>query len=114
MDMTVIANVVAQALFTSTAIMAVVEYLKKPLVEAPVLKKLLVKYGLAYTSGEHVIMWWIPYLTFALGGFVSYYFGMDLITPFVPTAPVIGARIFTAAVVGGGANVIHNVTRIKD
>jgi hypothetical protein len=51
---------------------------------------------------------YLMYVSWVLGAFIVYTTGFNLFVDLIPN-PLIG-EIFTAVVVGGGANILHDVT----
>lgn len=114
----------APALFLALAILSVTNYLKQPLVNTPRIRNWLIRHGLAYYKepvndrlvfgkvniGKLVVLWWLPYVTFVLGAVAAFAIDLDIVSSFIPGVNGIVSRLLTAAIVGGGANVIHDVT----
>lgn len=114
----------APALFLALAILSVTNYLKQPLVNTPRIRDWLLKHGLAYLKdsvsdrtianriniGNLIVLWWLPYVTFTLGAIAAFAIDLDIVSSFIPGVNGIVSRLLTAAIVGGGANVIHDVT----
>jgi len=82
----------ATALFLSIAIKAIIDYLAEPVRQ---------KYPTAN-------LWWLVYVSFVVGAACSWLGSLDLFALAIPTAPVL-TRVLTAAVIGGGASLIHDV-----
>jgi hypothetical protein len=51
--------------------------------------------------------WWLIYPSWILGGLIVYASGINLFGPFIPD-PIVG-KLLTAAVGGGGANLLHDI-----
>jgi len=101
-------NLVA-ALFLSMAIMAITDYLKKPITSNLKIVEWLLKHNLAMTDGTDVTLWWLPYLTFVIGLALSLVFGINLVSDILPNSPILAAQILTAVIVGCGSNVINDL-----
>jgi len=101
-------NLVA-ALFLSMAIMAITDYLKKPITSNLKTVEWLLKHNLAMTDGTDVTLWWLPYLTFVIGLALSLTFGINLVSDILPNSPILAAQILTAVIVGCGSNVINDL-----
>jgi hypothetical protein len=56
-----------------------------------------------------VDLWWLIYVAWLLGGVLAYAAGINLLLTLVPTLDPLFGRILTAIVVGGGANLIHDI-----
>ena len=52
-------------------------------------------------------MWWLIYVAWLVAGMLSYAAGLDLFGSVFPQ-PMVG-RLLTAVVVGGGANLLHDL-----
>lgn len=55
--------------------------------------------------------WWLLYGALATGALLSWASGINLFDDFLPN-PLVG-RILTAIVVGGGSNLIHEITNMR-
>ena len=53
-------------------------------------------------------MWWLIYVAWALGGVLSWLAKINLFAEMLPDAPLAGL-LLSAIVVGGGANLIHDI-----
>jgi hypothetical protein len=103
------------AMLLSVIVMALTEYLKLPLISTPHIRAWLVKTSLAYEDKDGgVTIWVIPYFTFVLGLALSIIFSVDLVTRFIPTAPVLPARILTGVIVGIGSNFVNKIVGFLD
>lgn len=118
----------AAAIFLAVAVMAITEYLLKPLKESPKAADFLVRIGLAYYESnpaseryrgkepssslvEPITIWVTPYITFILGFALSAACGVDFVAKYLPNANPILSLLITAAIVGGGSNTIHRLTQ---
>jgi hypothetical protein len=79
------------AIFLATANYAIVEYLADPIRQ----------------RFPHLNLWWLVYVAFVTGAAISYAAGANLFGDVV--ANELLARLLTAAVVGGGSNLIYKV-----
>jgi len=57
----------------------------------------------------NVNYWWLLYPSWLLGGLLAYAAGINLLAQLVPNLDQLFGRILTAAIVGGGANLIHDI-----
>jgi hypothetical protein len=53
--------------------------------------------------------WWLIYPSWLLGSFLAYAAGINLLLTLVPNLDPFFGRILTAVIVGGGANLIHDI-----
>jgi len=53
-------------------------------------------------------LWFLVYVSFVIGGVIGWLSGVNLFAA-IPTLPLILGRILTAACIGGGANLLHDV-----
>ena len=53
-------------------------------------------------------LWYLVYVAFAIGGAIGWVSGVNLFSS-IPGMPIILGRILTAACIGGGANLLHDV-----
>lgn len=81
----------ATALFLATANYAVVNYLKDPIEK---------RY-------PNIDLWWFVYVSFVTGAALSFVAGINLFGEYIPNE-LVGLGV-TAAVVGGGSNLIYQV-----
>ena len=79
------------AIFLATANYAIVEYLADPIRQ----------------RFPQLNLWWLVYVAFLTGAVISYLAGVNLFGDVV--ANELLARLLTAAVVGGGSNLIYKV-----
>lgn len=54
-------------------------------------------------------LWWLIYVTWALGGTLSYLAGVNLFTEMVPTLDPLVGQILTAITVGGGSSLVYDL-----
>jgi hypothetical protein len=54
-------------------------------------------------------MWWLIYVSWLVGGLLSWFAGVNLFAPLVLTLDPLIGRILTAVVVGGGSNLIADL-----
>lgn len=108
-------NQLALAFILAVAVQSVTKYLTDPIRKSEAAKSFLVRIGLAsyksykmYMSSE-ITIWVIPYITFLLGVVSSLWFGVDIIAQYAPNAPKGATVAMTAALIGGGSNMIHTV-----
>jgi hypothetical protein len=57
----------------------------------------------------NVDYWFVLYPSWLLGGLLAYAAGINLLLTLVPNLDPIFGRILTAIIVGGGANLIHDI-----
>ena len=55
-------------------------------------------------------LWYLVYASFVTGGAIGWLAGVNLFAA-IPTMPDILGRILTAACIGGGANLLHDVAK---
>jgi len=79
------------AILLSVAVKAVVDYLKQPIKQ----------------QFPEVNLWWVVYISFALGAACSWFGGVDIFSAVVADPTL--SKILTAATVGGGASLIHDI-----
>lgn len=58
-------------------------------------------------------LWFLPYVAFVTGGVIAYLSGVNLFA-FIEGLAGLTGRVLTAAVVGGGAGLIHDIIDHKD
>ena len=58
-------------------------------------------------------LWFLPYVAFVTGGIIAYLSGVNLFA-FIEGLVGLTGRILTAAVVGGGAGLIHDIIDHED
>lgn len=58
-------------------------------------------------------LWFLPYVAFATGGVIAYVANVNLFA-FIPGLAALPGRLLTAAVIGGGAGLIHKIFDHKD
>ena len=89
-------NVLGQAFLLAVANKALIDYLADPF------RKRFPNYD----------FWWLPYVALATGGLIGYLAGVNL---FVPAGlEGLPGQILTAAAIGGGAGLLHNITDHAD
>lgn len=54
-------------------------------------------------------MWWLIYVTWVLGGALSYLAGVNLFVELLPDFNLVAGQLMTAVVVGGGSSLIHDI-----
>lgn len=54
-------------------------------------------------------LWWLVYVTWLVGGGLSYLAGINLFAEVVPALPLLAGQVLTALVVGGGSNLLHDL-----
>ncbi len=54
-------------------------------------------------------LWWLVYVTWIVGGVISYLAGINLFAELVPGLPPLAGQVLTALVVGGGSNLLHDL-----
>jgi len=54
-------------------------------------------------------MWWLIYVTWALGGALSYLAGVNLFTAIVPSLDPLVGQVLTAITVGGGSSLVYDL-----
>jgi hypothetical protein len=55
-------------------------------------------------------LWWLVYVAFATGGAIGWIAGVNLFDA-IPQMPLTLGRILTAACIGGGANLLHDIAK---
>ncbi len=80
-----------QAILLSVAIKTIVAALKEPFAK----------------KFPEVDLWWVFYVSFGLGAVCAWFGGIDLYSEIVSDLTL--SRILTAATVGGGASLIHDI-----
>ena len=89
-------NVLAMAFLLSVANKALIDYIAEP-----VRKRF-----------PEVDLWWLPYVALVSGGVIGYLANINL---FIPAQLVgLAGRLLTAAVIGGGSSLLHNITDHAD
>jgi hypothetical protein len=59
-------------------------------------------------------LWWLVYVAFVTGGAIGWIAGVNLFSS-IAEMPIVLGRILTAACIGGGSNLLHDIaTRRKD
>jgi len=58
-------------------------------------------------------LWYLVYASFVTGGAIGWLAGVNLFAA-IPTMPDILGRILTAACIGGGANLLHDVAKRRN
>ena len=53
-------------------------------------------------------LWFLVYVSFVVGGVIGWLSGVNLFAA-IPTLPLLLGRILTAACIGGGANLLHDI-----
>jgi len=53
-------------------------------------------------------LWYLVYIAFGVGGVIGWLSGVNLFAA-IETLPLILGRILTAACIGGGANLLHDI-----
>lgn len=82
---------IALALFLATANYAVVNYLVDPIRQ----------------RFPDLDLWWVVYVSFITGGLLAWFAGVDLFSEAINNEVM--SRLVTAAVIGGGSNLINAV-----
>ena len=54
-------------------------------------------------------MWWLIYVTWAVGGLLSWAAGVDVFSMIIPEFNTTVGKLLTAVVVGGGSSLIHDI-----
>lgn len=54
-------------------------------------------------------LWWVIYPAWVIGGIIAYLASINLLAELVPTFDPQVGRILTAVIVGGGANLLHDI-----
>ena len=62
-------------------------------------------------TGAGIVSIVTPWLAFGAGGVICWYGALDMYSPFMPRAPGWVTRGLTSALVGGGAELIHEVAK---
>ena len=57
--------------------------------------------------------WYVVYVSFAMGGVIGWLAGVNLFGAIEPMPALLG-RILTAACIGGGANLLHDVAKRRN
>jgi uncharacterized BrkB/YihY/UPF0761 family membrane protein len=57
--------------------------------------------------------WWLIYVAWVVGGLLSWFAGVNLFAPFVPTLDPLIGRVLTAVVVGGGSNLLADLFSVN-
>ena len=55
-------------------------------------------------------LWFLVYVSFVIGGVIGWLSGVNLFSE-IPTMPLVLGRILTAASIGGGANLLHDLAK---
>jgi len=58
-------------------------------------------------------LWWLVYVAFLTGGLLGWFAGIDLFSGIAPM-PEIQGRILTAACIGGGSNLLHDIAKRRN
>lgn len=104
-------DMVAIALLLSAVVLALVEYLKLPLLNTPHILNWMIRLGLVYVDDDNnPHIWFIPYITLALGIAMSLVFGIDLFAAMLTDATQAARTVLSAIVIGVGSNLIHRVS----
>lgn len=114
-----VTTAVQTAFLLAIAVVAITDYLKRPLTNTPRIAAWMEKVGLAYAKdsekggiGDNLTMWAIPYVTFVFGFVLSYVFQVDLFSSLLGNINPLASILLTAAVIGGGSNIISQVSNI--
>ena len=91
-------DILKAAFLLAVAAKAIVDYLAEP-----VRKKF-----------PDLDMWWLLYVAFVIGGAIGYIADLNLFAKVAPGLTGIAGRILTAAVIGGGSSLIHNIIDHED
>lgn len=54
-------------------------------------------------------LWWLLYPSWVLGGLIAYFANINLLAELVPNLDPLLGRVLTAVIVGGGANLLHDL-----
>jgi len=55
-------------------------------------------------------LWWLVYVAFLTGGAIGWVAGVNLFSS-IAEMPLVLGRILTAACIGGGANLLHDIAK---
>ncbi len=99
------------AIMASSIVLAVVEYLKMPLISTPGVLSFLTQHGIARVDDDGVVhMWCIPYITFVIGVVMTVMLKIDLFADRMPDVSQLARTVLTSVVVGIGSNLIHAIS----
>ena len=90
------------AIFPIAVLLAVVNRALIEYLTAPIKKR--------YPDAD---LWWLVYVAFATGGAIGWVAGVNLFGA-ITEMPVVLGRILTAACIGGGANLLHDIAKRRD
>lgn len=114
-----VTTAVQTAFMLAIAVVAITDYLKRPLTNTPRIAAWMEKVGLAYAKdsekpalGDNLTVWCIPYITFAFGFTLSYAFQVDIVSVIIGEINPLASILLTSAIIGGGSNIISQVSNI--
>ena len=58
-------------------------------------------------------LWFLVYVSFVIGGVIGWVSGVNLFSE-IPTMPLVLGRVLTAASIGGGANLLHDLAKRRN
>ena len=58
-------------------------------------------------------LWWLVYVAFLTGGAIGWVSGVNLFSS-IAEMPLVLGRILTAACIGGGSNLLHDIAKRRD
>ena len=58
-------------------------------------------------------LWFVVYVAFVTGGILGWLSGLNLV-PDIPTMPLVVGRVLTAACIGGGSNLLHDIAKRRN
>ena len=58
-------------------------------------------------------LWYLVYISFVVGGVIGWLSGVNLFSE-ISTMPLVLGRILTAASIGGGANLLHDLAKRRN